>query len=82
MNTSIASSVTQQGAATEEISGNTHRAAQGASVVTGNIAGVGQAAEMTGSAATQLMALSDGLSTQADRLTHEVGDFVSTLRSA
>ena len=82
MSTSIAGSVTQQGAATEEISGNTHRAAQGATQVTTNIAGVGQAAEMTGAAATQLMTLSDGLSGQADRLTHEVEDFVRTLRSA
>ncbi len=79
---SIAGAVTQQGAATDEISGNTHRASQGASQVTSNIAGVGQAAEMTGAAATQLMGLSGSLSSQADKLTHEVDDFVRTLRSA
>lgn len=79
---SIAGAVTQQGAATDEISSNTHRAAQGANQVTENIAGVGHAAEMTGAAATQLMGLSGSLSTQADRLTHEVNDFVRTLRTA
>ena len=77
---SIAGSVAQQGAATDEISGNTHRAAEGAGQVTNTIAGVGQAAEMTGAASTQLMSLSDGLSRQADSLTHEVEDFVKTLR--
>jgi methyl-accepting chemotaxis protein len=79
---SIAGAVTEQGAATDEISGNTHRAAQGAAQVTDNISGVGEAAEMTGAAATQLMGLSGSLSSQADKLTHEVNDFVRTLRSA
>ena len=79
---SIAGAVQQQGAATQEISTNTHRAADGAGQVTDNIAGVGHAAEMTGAAATQLMGLSSSLSGQADRLTHEVEDFVRTLRQA
>ncbi len=79
---SIAGAVQQQGAATQEISTNTHRAADGAGQVTDNIAGVGHAAEMTGTAATQLMGLSSNLSGQADRLTHEVEDFVRTLRQA
>ncbi len=79
---SIAGAVQQQGAATQEISTNTHRAAEGAGHVTDNISGVGHAAEMTGAAATQLMGLSGSLSTQADKLTHEVNDFVRTLRSA
>ena len=78
----IASSVSQQGAATQEISGNTHRAAEGAAHVTNNISGVGQAAEMTGAAATQLMGLSGNLSKQADELTEQVDVFVRTLRQA
>ena len=78
----IAAAVEQQGAATQEIAGNTHRAAEGAGQVTNNITGVGHAAEMTGTAATQLMGLSNNLTSQADRLTHEVDDFVRTLRSA
>ena len=78
----ISGSVDQQGLATQEISGNTHRAAEGASHVTDNITGVGRAAEMTGAAATELMGLSGSLSTQADELTEQVEVFVKTLRSA
>ncbi len=80
--TMIAGAVEQQGAATQEISTNSHRAAEGTVHVTDNIAGVGHAAEMTGTAATQLMGLSGNLSSQADTLTHEVETFVRTLRSA
>ena len=82
MSSSIASAVEQQGAATREIASNTTRAAQGAGHVTDNISGVGHAAEMTGTAATQLMGLSSNLSSQADSLTQEVETFVRTLRSA
>jgi methyl-accepting chemotaxis protein len=79
---SIAGAVGQQGSATQEISSNTHRAAEGTRHVTDNITGVGRAAEMTGAAATQLMSLSSALSSQADSLTHEVDSFVRTLRTA
>ncbi|NLH81651.1 MAG: methyl-accepting chemotaxis protein [Phyllobacteriaceae bacterium] len=82
MSGSIAAAVAQQGAATHEISSNTHRAAQGAGEVTDNISGVGHAAELTGAASTQLMSLSSELSRQAAHLTHEVEDFVRTLRVA
>ncbi|TBW41391.1 methyl-accepting chemotaxis protein [Siculibacillus lacustris] len=78
---SIAGAVQQQGAATHEISSNTHRAAEGTAHVSQNISGVGHAAEMTGSAATQLMGLSGALSSEADRLTKEVKGFVATLRA-
>ncbi len=78
----ISGSVDQQGVATQEISGNTHRAAEGAAHVTDNISGVGRAAEMTGAAATQLMGLSGSLSKQADELTEQVDSFVRTLRTA
>jgi methyl-accepting chemotaxis protein len=50
--------------------------------VTENISGVGTAAEMTGSAATQLMSLSDALQTQAASLKGEVASFVKGLRAA
>lgn len=78
----IASAVEQQGAATHEIAGNTARAAQGTQEVTQNIFGVGRAAEMTGAASTQLMALSGSLSSQASQLQDEVAAFVSRLRAA
>jgi methyl-accepting chemotaxis protein len=79
---SIAGAVEEQGAATTEIAGNTHKAANGASDVTENISGVGTAAEMTGSAATQLMSLSGALQTQAADLKGEVANFVKSLRTA
>jgi methyl-accepting chemotaxis protein len=78
---SIAGAVEQQGAATREISSNTHRAADGTRHVTDNISGVGHAAEMTGAAATQLMGLSTSLTSEADRLTREVNSFVEKLRA-
>ncbi len=77
----VAAAVEEQGAATQEIASNTQRAAQGTEAVTSNIAGVGQAAEMTGSASTQLMGLSNTLGTQANRLQDEVGAFVKNLRA-
>jgi len=82
ISTAIASAVGQQGAATQEIAGNTARASDGALQVTENIFGVGRAAEMTGAASTQLMALSGNLSTQADDLQQEVTAFVRQLRTA
>ncbi len=79
---SIAGAVEEQGAATSEIAGNTHKAANGARDVTENISGVGTAAEMTGSAATQLMSLSNALQSQAASLKGEVASFVKGLRAA
>ncbi len=80
--TAIAGAVEQQEAATNEIAVNTQKAAQGTADVTGNIAGVGTAAEMTGSASTQLMGLSKKLSAQSEELQQEVGAFVANLKAA
>ena len=77
----VASAVEQQGAATNEIAGNTARAADGTQQVTENIFGVGRAAEMTGAASTQLMSLSGSLSGQAEELQREVKSFVAQLRA-
>ncbi len=77
----VAAAVEEQGAATQEIASNTQRAAQGTEAVTSNISGVGQAAEMTGTASTQLMGLSNTLGAQANRLQDEVGAFVRNLRA-
>ncbi|WP_165498194.1 methyl-accepting chemotaxis protein [Siculibacillus lacustris] len=79
---SIAGAVEEQGAATDEIAHNCQRAAQGTAQVTSNIAGVGQAAESTGTASTQLMTLSGGLETQASELQRTVESFVVDLKSA
>jgi methyl-accepting chemotaxis protein len=80
--TTIAAAVEEQGAATAEIASNCLRAAEGANMVTSNITGVGQAAEMTGAASTQLMTLSGGLSQQATDLQEAVSRFVTDLKAA
>lgn len=79
ISTVIASAIEEQGVATDEISTNTQLAARGAGDVTQTIAGVGRAAEMTGSASTQLMALSGQLADQAGDLKREVDSFVSQI---
>ena len=50
--------------------------------MTGNINGVGRAAEMTGAASTQLMSLSSNLTEKAAELKTEVAEFVKNLRAA
>ena len=79
---SIAGAVEEQGAATDEIAQNTQRAAEGTQTVTGSIAGVGEAAELTGRASTHLMALSGDLEHQSADLQSEVSKFVESLRAA
>ncbi|OYY09574.1 MAG: hypothetical protein B7Y70_09895 [Rhizobiales bacterium 35-68-8] len=76
----IASAVEQQGAATREIAQNTQHAAHGTEAVNDNIQGVGHAAEVTGSASSQMMSLSNSLSAQASQLQEEVKLFVDGLR--
>jgi methyl-accepting chemotaxis protein len=78
----IAASVEQQGAAIAEVARNCQQAAVGTQDVTQNIAQVGEAANMTGSASTQLMTLSGGLSSQATDLTETVSAFVRDLVAA
>ncbi len=82
ISTAIAGAVEEQGAATGEIAQSCQQAATGTQQVTDNITGVGRAAEMTGSASSQLLSLSEGLSKQAGDLRHEVESFVSQLRAA
>lgn len=76
----IASAVEEQGAATREIAQNTQSAAHGTEAVNDNIQGVGRAAEMTGTASSQMMTLSNSLSDQASQLQDEVKRFVDNLR--
>ncbi|WP_341990490.1 HAMP domain-containing methyl-accepting chemotaxis protein [Azorhizobium sp. AG788] len=77
----IAGAVEEQGTATGEIAQNCQQAATGTQQVTSNIGGVGRAAEMTGSASTQLLSLSEGLSSQATDLRSVVETFVRDLRA-
>jgi len=78
----VATAVEEQGSATQDIAANTHHVARGTVAVTENIAGVGHAAEMTGSASIQLMNLSGTLTGQADELQREVGAFIDRLKAA
>ncbi|MCM5557450.1 methyl-accepting chemotaxis protein [Pleomorphomonas sp. JP5] len=78
----IAGAVEQQGSATGEIAQNTQLAASGTASVTNNISGVGTAAEMTGSASTQLMGLAGSLTDKAKELKIAVAGFADTLRAA
>ncbi|WP_058620788.1 methyl-accepting chemotaxis protein, partial [Methylobacterium indicum] len=79
---SIAAAVEQQGAATQEIVRNVSQASVGTSAVTGNIAGVAQASETTGRAATQVLTSASALSRQSEHLTAEVQRFLATVRAA
>ncbi len=81
LNTGIAASVEQQGYATNEIASNTNLAAQGTRDVTAHIAGLGQAAQATGSAAQSLLNLSSDLEHRSEDLQSEVYGFVSRLRA-
>jgi methyl-accepting chemotaxis protein len=78
----VASAVEQQGAATSEIAQNTARAAEGSRDVNDNIASVGQAAEATGEASSQMMNLASNLGVKANELRSEVSQFAQYLRTA
>lgn len=78
----IAAAVEQQGSATAEIARNCHEAATGTHQVTENLSGVGRAAEMTGSASSQLMGLSSALTGRADELQRTVESFVRDFAAA
>jgi methyl-accepting chemotaxis protein len=80
--TSIAAAVEQQGAATAEIARNVQQTAVSTQTVTANIAGVSRAANDTGTAAGQVLSAAGDLSRQAERLSAEVGSFITEVRSA
>lgn len=82
ISSAIASAIEEQGAATGEIAENCQQAATGTQEVTHNISGVGRAAELTDSASTQLLSLSEGLSNQATELGSVVQTFVRELNAA
>jgi methyl-accepting chemotaxis protein len=79
---SIAAAVEQQGAATAEIARNVQQTAQATENVTQTIAIVSQSATETGVASSQVLGAADGLSHQADQLSHEVSRFLEDVRAA
>lgn len=72
----------EQGAATQEIVRNVAHAAAGTGEVTHNMAGLAQASEETGAAATQVLASASELSRQSEHLAAEVQSFLDTVRAA
>ncbi len=78
----IAAAVEEQGAATREISRNVIQAAQGTLEVSGNIAGVDQAARQTGEAAEQVLVSAAELSRNGEALKTRVEAFLSEVRVA
>ncbi|HEY2137387.1 MAG TPA: methyl-accepting chemotaxis protein [Xanthobacteraceae bacterium] len=80
--TAIASAVEQQGAATQEIARNVTQAAKGTADVTANIAGVSEASQQTGAAASEVLSCANELSRSSEMLKTHVGSFLRDVRAA
>lgn len=78
----VGSAVEEQGATTSNIAVNTQRAAQRSEDVNTGIGGLGTAARTVGAASSQMIGLSDALSSRASRLRDEVATFVLNLRAS
>ncbi|MDZ5647678.1 methyl-accepting chemotaxis protein [Nitrospirillum sp. BR 11828] len=78
----IASAVTQQGAATTEISRNVQEAAARTAEVAANMDTVGESADFTLSASSQLLSAAGELSVQAEQLQTEVEEFLTAMEHA
>ncbi len=78
----IAAAVEEQGDATSEIARNVQQTATSTLEVTTNIAGVSQAANDTGAAASEVLAAAGGLSHQAEELSAAFNDFITGIRAA
>jgi methyl-accepting chemotaxis protein len=77
----IASAVQEQGVATQEISRNVQRAANGTQQVSANITDVQRGASETGSASSQVLSAAQSLSRDSGRLKIEVGKFLKSVRA-
>ncbi|WP_428377047.1 methyl-accepting chemotaxis protein [Lichenicoccus sp.] len=80
--TSIAAAVEEQGAATGEIARNVQQTAASTRSVTDSIDGVMHAANESGASAGQVLDAAGGLSRQAEVLSAEVREFVTSVRAA
>jgi methyl-accepting chemotaxis protein len=78
----ISAAVEEQSLTTREIAGSVRETAHGAQEVSLNIAGVREASGATGSAAAQVLSASGDLSTQSERLRHEISVFLDRVRAA
>ena len=82
ISTTIAAAVEEQGAATTEITRNTHEAARGTQEVSSNVAGVSEGANRTGEVAATVLGSADALRQQAEALRAEVTAFLTEIRAA
>ena len=82
ISSSVAAAVTQQGAATREISRNTQEAALGTRHVSDNVVEVRAAASETGHSAESLLTQAEGLSHGAHSLESAVDRFLDGIRAA
>ncbi|MGQ3046251.1 MAG: methyl-accepting chemotaxis protein [Niveispirillum sp.] len=78
----IASAVTEQGAATDEIARNVTEAADRTREVTESLGTVRESAEFTKVASTQLLAAAGDLSQQSERLRADVEEFLCAMQKA
>jgi methyl-accepting chemotaxis protein len=78
----IAAAVEEQGAATQEIARNVQEAAAGTQQVSSNIVGVSHGAAATGTAATQVLDAAGELSKQAEQLSGDVRQFITSAQAA
>jgi methyl-accepting chemotaxis protein len=81
ISSAIASAVEEQGAATQEIARNVGQAAQGTQEVSTNIAGLSEAAGMTGLVAEKVLLASIGLSESGKSLRDQIGKFLDGIRT-
>lgn len=77
----IATAVEEQDAATAEIARNVAEAARGTAEVTSNISAVTQVAQESGHTAESIKAASTQLAVEADRLSHQVAEFLKRTRA-
>ncbi|NOJ45065.1 methyl-accepting chemotaxis protein [Bradyrhizobium archetypum] len=82
ISSAIAAAVEEQGAATQEISRNVQQAARGTHQVSANITDVQRGASETGAASSQVLSAAQSLSGDSQRLRHEVGKFLESVRAA
>ena len=82
ISSTIAAAIEQQGAATQEISRNVQRAAEGTTQVASNIVDVQHGSSETGSASSQVLSSAQSLSLESNRLKLEVQRFLATVSAA
>lgn len=77
----MAASVEEQDASTQEIARNVAEVSAGTMEVTSNISAVNEGAVTTGSAATEVLSSAQALSQQSDTLRREVENFLNMIRN-